>query len=217
MEIQAEVFEEYPSTRGTEPKNIGGDMGKEGQRKLRMTPKAADFKEIFETHYAPIFRWTAYLLDDLIAAEDVAQDTFIRLLYSPPKEETNIAGWLKKAAANLAFNYLRSEKQRREREVKSKALEQNSRGSAEDDLLEIEGLAEVRSSLNQLEARDRLCLLLKASGYSYEEISEVICVKKSSVGTLLVRAQAKFKKIYSGEKEGGVKDVLQRRRTSSLS
>ena len=41
---------------------------------------------------------------------------------------------------------------------------------------------------------------MKHSGFSYDEIAEAIGVKKTSVGTIVVRAQAKFKKIYLEQK-----------------
>jgi DNA-directed RNA polymerase specialized sigma24 family protein len=44
-----------------------------------------------------------------------------------------------------------------------------------------------------------MCLLLKFSGYKYNEIAEVIGVESSSVGTILARAQAKFKEKYQKE------------------
>ncbi len=39
-------------------------------------------------------------------------------------------------------------------------------------------------------------LLMKFSGFQYKEISEVLQIEISSIGTLLVRAKMKFRKIY---------------------
>ena len=57
----------------------------------------------------------------------------------------------------------------------------------------------VRKILACLPDRDRMCLLLKFSGYKYGEIADIIEVEKSSVGTILARAQAKFKERYLKE------------------
>ncbi len=172
-----------------------------GRGRLRVIPGAPDFRELFEAHYAAVFRWTSYLLADPAAAEDVTQEAFMKLLYSPPADQANISAWLNKVAANLAFNHLRSEKSRRERETKSGMLTPNATDSAEDHTVAVEGLTETRRTLEHLESRDRIGLLLKAAGFSYEEIGEAIGVKKSSVGTILVRAQAKFKEVYGDKKE----------------
>jgi len=192
------------------------EEAEEEPRKLRMVQGATDFKKLFEKHYASVFRWLKYLLNDSAAAEDLTQETFLKLLHSPPGEQINISGWLNRVAANLAFNYLRSEKHRRQRETNSKQLERSTVSSAEDGVMEMDGLSKAGSTLDQLPARERLCLLLKTSGFSYEEIGKIVGVKKSSVGSILIRARAKFIEIYSSEKGGGEKNVLQPRRTSNL-
>ena len=188
----------------------------EEPRKLRMVQGATDFKKLFEKHYASVFRWLTYLLNDAAVAEDLTQETFLKLLHSPPGEQTSISGWLNRVAANLAFNYLRSEKHRRQRETRNKQLERSTVSSAEDGVMEMAGLSKVGRTLDQLPARERLCLLLKTSGFSYEEIGKIIGVKKSSVGSILARARAKFIEIYNSEEGGGEKNVLQPRRTSNL-
>jgi len=45
-------------------------------------------------------------------------------------------------------------------------------------------------------------LLLKFSGYKYSEIAETIKIDKNSVGTVISRAQAKFKENYLKAEEG---------------
>jgi RNA polymerase sigma factor (sigma-70 family) len=102
-------------------------------------------------------------------------------------------------ATNLAYNYLRDQKTRRNKEP---VLEERS----ESNVISIEDLAiknwEVRLTrkiLNSLNQRDRLCLLLKFSGYKYNEIAEIAGIDKASVGKILSRAQEKFKKLYLKE------------------
>jgi RNA polymerase sigma factor (sigma-70 family) len=179
-------------------------------KKLRVVGKReiADFRELFETHYESVFGWLSYLLGDTAAAEDLAQETFLKLLYSPPKERINIGGWLNTVAANLAFNYLKSEKNRQKRETLSGALRHIAETSAEDQVIGTARFSRVQGALEQLTARERLCLLLRTAGFRYEEIGEVIGVKASSIGSVLARARAKFIRIYGDDKRGGEKGVL---------
>lgn len=44
--------------------------------------------------------------------------------------------------------------------------------------------------------RERTLLLMKFSGFQYKEIAEILQIEISSIGTLLVRAKMKFRKIY---------------------
>ena len=56
-----------------------------------------------------------------------------------------------------------------------------------------------RKILSKLTARDRLCLMLKFSGYQYTEIAAIIAVQSTSVGKIISRAQEKFKRLYEKE------------------
>ena len=56
--------------------------------------------------------------------------------------------------------------------------------------------AEVRSALDRLPPRDRELLLLRAEGYSYRDLAEVLTLNVASVGTLLARAKRAFETAY---------------------
>jgi RNA polymerase sigma factor (sigma-70 family) len=130
------------------------------------------------------------------AAEDVAQETFIKLYQSPPREPSNLGGWLTRVSANLAYNHLRSEKSRRRREISSAQHAAGRETGPEEELLRVEEVAFTRQALELLPERDRACLLLKFSGMNYAEIARVTGIKENSVGTILARARAKFKREY---------------------
>ncbi len=49
--------------------------------------------------------------------------------------------------------------------------------------------------------RDRTILLMKFSGFQYKEIAEVLQIDIASIGTLLIRAKTKFRKIYKQMEE----------------
>ena len=166
-----------------------------------------DFQQLYHRYYPVVCRQAAYLLGGTEAAEDVAQEVFCKLYYSPPQEFTGLGGWLVRVTANLSFNYLKQQKSRKQREHKSGEAEANNVYSLEDRILKNNEVRVVREILNELNERDRLCLLLKFSGYSYREIAETTGLEKSSVGTILARAQARFKTLFL-QKEGGDSDVL---------
>jgi RNA polymerase sigma factor (sigma-70 family) len=157
-----------------------------------------DFNTSYEKYYRVIFRHCAYLTGDVHAAEDIAQETFIKLYNSPPTHG-NIGAWLSRVATNLAYNYIRDQKTRRS---KDPVIEEHGASN----VISIEEIAikdwEVRLTrkiLNNLNHRDRLCLLLKFSGYKYNEIAEIAGIEKASVGKILSRAQEKFKELYLKE------------------
>ncbi len=173
-----------------------------------MTVKEPEnFRQVFYRYYPVVCRQAAYLLGGTEAAEDIAQEVFLKLYYSPPQEFTGLSGWLARVTANLSFNYLKQQKNRRQRELKSAGDEAKNVYSIEDRILKNNDVRMVREILDQLNERDRMSLLLKFSGYSYREIAEITGAETSSVGTILARAQARFKMLFL-QKEGGGSDVL---------
>lgn len=56
--------------------------------------------------------------------------------------------------------------------------------------------------LLKLPENDRACLLLKYAGADYREIASKTGIKPGSVGSVLARARAKFKREYELSKKG---------------
>lgn len=156
-----------------------------------------DFKELFDANYAMVVRHAMFIVAERAMAEDIAQETFIKLYENPPREFTNLSGWLIRVATNLAYNQLRGEKNRKRRE----AAEGLIREAFEEDFLHSSEATEARDALKDLDIRDRTCLVLKFSGFSYGEIAQITGTKESSVGKVLARALVKFRQAYERKKD----------------
>lgn len=163
-----------------------------------------NFKELYDTYYPAVCRQLSYLLRDRDIAEDVAQESFLKLYVTPPAQLDNPWGWLKRVANNLALNFLRGEKNRQDREARVHLQEAHPADSTEELVLRSQEAREVREVLDSLPLRDKTCLLLRFSGFSYAEIAGVTGIQKSSVGTVLARAQARFKQEFQRRKGSGV-------------
>jgi len=133
------------------------------------------------------------MLHDPYLAEDMAQEVFLRLYEHPPKNEEHMGAWLYQVAKNVALNRIRSDRNRMLREAKVWALDGLPAYAPFQLREEVMYAREVLNSMNE---RDRTILIMKHSGYSYDEIAGVLKVKKTSVGTLVARAQKKFKELY---------------------
>lgn len=163
-----------------------------------------DFQTLFEQQYPAVVRRAMFLIGDRAAAEDITQEVFMKLFNHPPADASNLPGWLSKVATNLSFNYLKSERSRRWRDMSNfNGVEQVS-----DLFSRLDEVGEVRRALELLTVKDRLCLMLKHSGHSYEEIAVALGIGKSSVGTTISRAQEKFRLVYLRGKE--TEDALSR-------
>jgi RNA polymerase sigma factor (sigma-70 family) len=176
--------------------------------RLRVTGKSKatseQFKEIFDLYYPEVRRRAAYLLGNSQTAEDMTQEAFLKLYQTPPREEGNLAGWLNSVVTNLAYNYLRGERNRAKRECSHCLREINisQQLSTEENFLQREEVCLVHDALRQLPPRERFCLLLKYSGATYSEIAAATGIKPGSIGAVLARARARFKKEYLRLQEG---------------
>ena len=175
-----------------------------------------EFQSIFERYYPGVFRRALLILGNRAAAEDVAQEVFFRLWYSPPRDAGNIGGWLYTTAAHLSLNHLRGEKRRRDRETRAGADRSEAGEGAEEAAVANCEAESARRALAKLAERDRLILLMKFSGHSYRDIAAAAGVEKGSVGTLLARAQARFREEYESGGGGGYDEMLQFRGTTHL-
>lgn len=159
------------------------------------------FEGIFRRCYAEIYRYVYRIVGSGPAAEDLTQETFLRLYQQrfPPGREHNVRAWLYRVATHLAFNWMR-EAGRRERRDHRFSAEQADVLSADDPQEHVERRAEqelVRKALAGLKPVQAQALLLRHAGLSYREIADVLGIAPGSVGTTLARAVEAFEKAYA--------------------
>lgn len=149
-----------------------------------------DFDAVFAKLYPSLFRYLQRLTGDEDVAEDIAQESFVRLLrQSLPEEE--VRPWLFTVAMNLVRD--RARKSERRQRLLTSAPDLVTRTPLPDEDLErTERIAAVRQVLERLPERDRQLLLMREEGFKYDEIARVIGVAPASVGTLIARALKKF-------------------------
>jgi RNA polymerase sigma factor (sigma-70 family) len=75
------------------------------------------FSEIVRRHAAMVYATCRRVLGDPARAEDVSQETFLRLMRKPTAVNHSLAGWLYTAASQLSIDAIRSDSARRHREA----------------------------------------------------------------------------------------------------
>jgi RNA polymerase sigma-70 factor (ECF subfamily) len=152
------------------------------------------FEDLFRREYPRVVAIAHRVVADADEAEDVAQDVFVSFYRKHPAEAHYAAPWLYAAAAHTALNVLRS----RTRRGKRDAVEALRRDEAAPDPAQAaetaETRSEVRAALARLPDRSGALLALRYSGLTYEEIAAALGLRKSSIGTLLSRAEEAFRK-----------------------
>jgi RNA polymerase sigma-70 factor (ECF subfamily) len=157
------------------------------------------FEALFERHYAGVFGVVVRIVGTPEEAEEVTQDTFLKLYRRPlaDDDDANVRGWLFRVATNAAFNSVRS---RRRRLGWLKRLAGRAERQLDDDPLDYvtrrDEAETVRDHLARLPERQRSVLVLRSSGMSYAEVASAVGVSPNSIGTLLSRAERAFRKSY---------------------
>ncbi|HEV3276395.1 MAG TPA: sigma-70 family RNA polymerase sigma factor [Terriglobia bacterium] len=165
-------------------------------------PWNTQFEKFYIEHYARVvgilFRLTASRGD----AEELANEVFWKVYrrQAIPNPDGNVAGWLYRTATNLGIDTLRKESRRRQHESAAAhtALESRVADGPLTEVLHDERRRQVRGALAELKPVQAQALILRASGFSYQEVAEALGVKRVSVGTLLLRAEEAFRKTYRG-------------------
>jgi RNA polymerase sigma-70 factor (ECF subfamily) len=156
----------------------------------------AETLQLFEEHGAALFRFCRSLLHHTGDAEDVVQETFLKLLHhlQHSGDRRNLKSWLFTVAANACrdrtrwrLRWLPWNAERDERTV-------DPVDPAGDVRREPDTTERARSAFRALSRRDRLLLSLRAQGLSYRDIAVASGIREQSVGRLLARALDRWRK-----------------------
>ncbi|MCL4559031.1 MAG: sigma-70 family RNA polymerase sigma factor [Chloroflexi bacterium] len=173
--------------------------------KERRIPKEkaleASFEEIFHSHWPRVYGVLIRLLGDPDEAEDISLEAFLRLHnhLAQSVQMDHVGGWLYRVSSNLGLNALRSKKRRKLYEDQAAAdlmAQESDRPDPLDEVEASETRKQVRKILTSMKPRSAQILVLRASGFTYQEIAETLRVSQASIGSLLSRAQADFEKRY---------------------
>lgn len=161
-------------------------------------------RELFQAHGGAIYRFATVLVRHHQDAEDVVQETFLKLLrhLEARGDTSNVRGWLFTVAAHAA----RDRQRRRRRWIPWQAA--HDRHVPPPTLPDEDGrLQSAHAALQRLPERDRLLLALRAQGLSYRDIGAAAGIRPASVGRLLARAVGRW---AAARKDEHIYDLLER-------
>ena len=160
-----------------------------------------DFDGLFQRLYPSLYRYLHRLTGDADAAEDIAQETFVRLLRQKLPED-EVRPWLFTVAMNLVRDRARKTERRQRLLTNAPSLVKPAT-LPDEDVETAERILRVRAVLERLSERDRQLLLMREEGFKYDEIAQVVGVAPASVGTLIARALRRFVEAFEGHEAEG--------------
>jgi RNA polymerase sigma-70 factor (ECF subfamily) len=166
------------------------------------TARADAFEALFRAEYPRVRAIAGRTGLGAHESEDVAQEVFAQYYRRHPADAPYAAAWLRRAAAHLALNAIRTRRRRDAREAREALASIPTRETSanawdpDQSLVDDERRREVRRAMARLSDRHAAVLALRYSGMSYAEVASALDVPASHVGTLLRRAESAFKKEY---------------------
>jgi len=170
-------------------------MGKE--RKTERAKRLSAFNAIVSEYEGALLRYASRIICDQSAAQDVVQDTFIKLFKNWDDEMTpspRISSWLYRVSHNHAVDYLRKISRRRDLHLRHAEERPHSIPPNRGEGFRIsEAAARAAAALQKLSLRERQLVVLKVyEEKSYKEIAEIADLTTSNVGYILHYAMKKM-------------------------
>jgi len=156
---------------------------------------------LFEQLHLPVFRYVMRKTKDSGRAEDITQESFLRLFRHLQEERPvdNPKAWLFTVANNLAIDAGRRDS--RLQDLDEATWDRIEDEGASDDnperlTLQRERMEQLRSAVLNLTDLERECLHLRAEGLRYREIADLMNVSMSCITAALRRATLKLSREF---------------------
>ena len=173
--------------------------------------KLAAFEGLVSEYEKPLLRYAGRILRDPNAAQDVVQETFVRLfrrwtdaLEPSPK----LSSWLYRVAHNCAVDYVRKESRRRLLHLRqAEGADEFIMPDRGKDFRISERAEKATEALARLSLREQQLVILKVyEEKSYKEISEITDLAVSNVGYILHHAMKKMANMLRAPRDAEATD-----------
>jgi len=152
--------------------------------------------ELFERYHRPLYRYFLHLSGDRDLSEDLAQESFFRVLKHRDTYDARrpFSPWLYQIARNLHMDQMRKRKLESIPEGHDPALDEDD---ADDKLGHRQELSLLRRALSRLPVEKREVLILsRFQNMKYEEIATVLGCEVGTVKTRVFRAMRALSESY---------------------
>jgi RNA polymerase sigma-70 factor (ECF subfamily) len=155
------------------------------------------FDAIVSEYEGPLLRYVSRIVHNPDSAQDVVQDTFIRLFRTWKEELTpgpNVLSWLYRVSHNIAVDLLRGQNRRFLLHLRQSREQDDSVSPVLESTAPVSPEAEkAAAAMDGLSLREKQLVILKVyEEKSYREISEITGLTVGNVGYILHNAMGKL-------------------------
>lgn len=156
----------------------------------------AAFRELYARYAQRLYGYCARILGNRYDAQDVLQETFIRVWQSAQQERvmTNVPAFLLRIARNLCLNFKRDN--RRTQEFDEELHDSSASPVATVERAELSALLQWALTRLSMEYREAL-VLREQLGLAYAEIAELLGITETTAKVRVFRAKEKLRQILA--------------------
>jgi RNA polymerase sigma-70 factor (ECF subfamily) len=182
----------------------GANGGELTDAEVMLRVKAGDdsaFDFLVQKYRRPIINFMYRMAHNSAAAEDLAQEVFLRVYRSRASYEASakFTTWLYRIATNLGMNYSRDTRHERPENIMNLDETDEETGqspdladktpSVEEEIMQRERLNAIRQKVEALPERQKMAVLMhKYQQMDYRQIADVLKLSESATKSLLFRA-----------------------------
>ena len=192
--------------------NLSADTDQEVVELARKGEEVA-YRELLRRYQRPVFSLIYRMVRDRELAEDLAQETFVKVLNALDRyrSEYKFSSWVFKIANNAAIDHLRRKEldtlsleggpdATTPERVEATALQLGDQAESPLEELEARELgSEIERAIGRLRPEYRSCIILRhVEGRPYDEIAGILDLPLGTVKTYIHRARAELKESLDG-------------------
>ena len=177
------------------PESTTPDDAQPALERLRAGPHSDELvlTALYDAHRAELFAFLVRMTRDREVAEDLLQESFIRLIKEARagRMPDEVRAWLYRVASNAAIS--RSRRGATWNRLVPRLLDRREPVGPESEALRAERNMELQTALAQLAPDGRAALLLAAQGFDGHEIAASIGRSEGATRTLLCRSRVQLR------------------------
>lgn len=168
------------------------------------------FQKLFDKYKKRVVNYCYRFCGNLFVAEDLAQETFIRVYKAGPRynPKSKFSTWMFKIATNVCLNELRKPVYRNKiaslddvEQTEQMELRDNGNIGADENIEDHERQQMIREAVQSLPENQRAALLLRIDQeFSYKEIGKQINCRENHVKILIHRARKRLTDAFKQKK-----------------
>ena len=160
----------------------------------------SEVTELYESFAQDLFRYLLCLTRNIDLAQEAVQETFLRYYEYRLRNGSLLEsrGWFFRVARNFVIDQLRATKPDKHVSLDSVPIGPDAGPGPEELAAHLESLDQLATLLAP---RELECLQLRAEGFKYREIGEILGIESGTVGATIAHGLKKIRTFYVDKKE----------------